>query len=394
MDENEFEGASIMTAKKQTEKDRKAKDRDAAVADTILKQIDNAGNSATLQIDNAEIPFSNFDKVLWPGDADHKPVSKRDYVRYLYVVSEYLLPHLKDRPITLLRYPNGVDGKRFFQKHWEHKLPEFVETVDLFSEHNKADGEFLLCNNLPTLLWLGQLADLELHTIHTRLSAEPDGHELPRTFTGSVENIDKSLMNFPDFVVLDLDPYMYSGKESKGEEPELHEAAFKKVCEIALILKETLDQLKLNTFVKTSGRTGLHIYIPILRNIDYDIVRKVAETIGRHLVNLRPNEVTMDWAVKKRTGKIFFDYNMNARGKTLPSPYSPRNSKQATVSVPVDWSELSKIYPTDFTIWTVPERLEKKGDIWTDILDEKNDLEKYASAQSASKGSETKKRSK
>ncbi len=378
-----------MSAKKQTAKTSKAndsrKEKPKVEATTgnvkeLLDQIDNAGNSATLQVESAEIAFSNFDKVLWPGDADNKPVTKRDYVRYLYQVSEYVLPHLKDRPITLIRYPNGVDGKRFFQKHWEHKLPEFVEVVDLFSEHNNADGEFLLCNNLPTLLWLGQLADLELHTVHTRISAEPDGHDLPRTFTGSLKNIDKSLMNFPDFVVLDLDPYMYSGKESKGEEPELHEAAFNKVCEVALLLKDTLDQLKLNTFVKTSGRTGLHIYIPIIRNIDYDTVRKVAETVGRHLVNTRRDEVTMDWAVKKRTGKIFFDYNMNARGKTLPSPYSPRNSKQATVSVPVDWSELSKIYPTDFTIWTVPSRLKKKGDLWKNILDEKNDLEKYASA--------------
>src|SRR5262249_36213182 len=154
----------------------------------------------------------------------------------------------------LIRYPNGVGGKSFFQKHWEHKKPEFVETVMLFSEHNKADGEFILCNNLATLLWLGQLADLELHTAHTRTDPNPDGKKLPRTYTGSVENIEASLMNHPDFIVLDLDPYMYSGKESKGAEPELHEAAFKKTCEIALSLKDNLDKLQIEAFVKTSGR--------------------------------------------------------------------------------------------------------------------------------------------
>jgi bifunctional non-homologous end joining protein LigD len=348
--------------------------------DELIQQIDTAGNTASIVVDSHTVSFSNLDKVLWPGTDVVEPVTKRDYVRYLVQVSKFILPHLHGRPLTLIRYPNGVGGKSFFQKHWKNKKPEFVETIELFSEHNNADGEFIQCNNLPTLLWLAQLADLELHTSHTRIDTFPDGQDLPMIFTGSVDNIDRSLMNHPDFIVLDLDPYMYSGKELKGAEPELHEEGFAKVCEIALALKDNLDKLKMESFVKTSGKTGLHIYIPIIRNVEYDMVRALAETIGRHLLAQRPNEITMDWAVKKRTGKIFFDHNMNGRGKTLPSPYSPRNANEATISTPIEWKELTKkLYPTDFTIRTVPQRLEKFGDAWADILNHKTDLEKLKS---------------
>ncbi len=356
----------------------KSKDlADKQKLEALIEKIDTAGNTASIEVDSHTVSFSNLDKVLWPGTDVVEPVTKRDYVRYLVQVSNFILPHLHGRPLTLIRYPNGVSGKSFYQKHWKNKKPEFVDTVELFSEHNKADGEFIQCNNLPTLLWLAQLADLELHTAHTRTDTFPDGEDLPKSFTGSVENIDRSLMNHPDFIVLDLDPYMYSGKESKGAEPELHEAGFAKVCEVALALKENLDKLKVEAFVKTSGKTGLHIYVPIVRNVEYDMVRALAETIGRHLMAQRPNDITMDWAVKKRTGKIFFDHNMNGRGKTLPSPYSPRNANEATISTPLEWKELTKkLYPTDFTIRTVPQRLEKQKDVWADILNHKTDLEK------------------
>lgn len=352
---------------------------------TLLEALDDAGNDAEFIVEGHAIGVSNLNKVLWPGTGDVEPVTKRDYIKYLCQVSEYILPHLRDRPLTLIRYPNGVQGKKFYQKHWDHKKPEFVDTVMLYSEHAADDGEFIMCSNLATLVWLGQLADLELHTTHTRINPAPDAKNLPLEFTGSVENIESSLMNYPDFIVLDLDPYMYSGKEKKGEEPELHRAGFEKTCEIAATLKETLDRLQVEAFVKTSGRTGLHIYVPIVRNIEYDMVRGLADVIGRHLLKQRPKEVTMEWAVKKRTGKIFFDHNMNGRSKTLPSPYSARNSLEGTVSTPVEWDELPQIYPTDFTVRTVPKRLEKNGDIWADILDHKTDMESLSQSNKAKK---------
>ncbi len=353
---------------------------DADVAE-VLEQLENSTKQAlTVSVGSYEIGLTNLDKPLWPGNND--PITKKHYIQYLCQISDSLLHHLIGRPLTLIRYPNGVSGKKFYQKHWPHKLPEFVETVELFSEANKADGKFIICNNLPTLVWLGQIADLELHVTHTRIDPEPDGEERPLTFTGSAANIEKSLMNYPDYMVIDLDPYLYSGKEGKGEEPELHRQGFKKTCEIARAAKEILDKLGLKTFIKTSGRTGLHIYIPIMRDLPYDTVRHITGIIGRHLLIEHDKDMTMEWAVKNRTGKVFFDHNMNGRSKTLPSPYSVRSLPTATVSMPLEWDDLENVFPTDFTVNTVPAILQERGDVWEDILDEKNDVESLLALKS------------
>lgn len=177
-------------------------------------------------------------------------------------------------------------------------------------------------------------------------------------------------------MVLDLDPYLYSGKEAANAEPELHRQGFAKTRQLAHLLKEMLDNLGLNAFLKTSGKTGLHIYIPIIRNVDNDAVRQLIGTIASHVAKMRPQDVTVEWAVKKRTGKVFFDFNMNARHKTLSAPYSVRATNAGNVSLPISWDELDDIYPTDFDIRTVPARLEQVGDLWENILNEKTDLHK------------------
>ncbi len=342
---------------------------------TVLEQLGERKERLQLRIEGHKIAVTNLDKELWPRRGRQRALTKRDLLVYLAQVSPLLLPHLRDRPLTLTRYPNGINAPHFYQKHLADPLPKFVETVQLFSSHNEGDQQYALCNNLPTLLWLGQLADLELHTWYSRVSPEPDGHHLTTKFAGSQKNIDGSLLNYPDFIVLDLDPYIYSGREAKGAEPELNRKAFTKTCEVALWLKEILDALSLSSFVKTSGRTGLHIYVPILRRLDYGAVRAAAETIGRFLLREHPREVSMDWAVEKRSGKVFFDHNQNARGKTLASVYSPRPLPEAAVSMPLLWDELKDIFPTDFAILTAPDRLAEVGDLWAGILDAKNDLE-------------------
>ena len=341
----------------------------------ILEALNTKEENLELNVEGNRIVLSHLNKPFWPKDQSHQNITKRDYLRYLINISDWLLPHLHDRLITLIRFPQGITGVKFFQKHWPDNLPDFVQTVRTYTEHEKKDQDFLLCNNLSTLIWLGQIADLELHTSHTRISDKPDAKKLSDKFTGSVENIENSLLNYPDYMVFDLDPYLYSGNEDKGAEPELHRKGFRKACQVALWLKELFDPLSIKAFIKTSGRTGLHIYIPIKRNLDYDTVRKFSETIGRYVLQQHNNVITMDWAVPKRTGKVFLDHNMNARSKSLASIYSPRVSKEATVSTPIDWHELEKIYPTDFTINTVPDRLVKLGDLWSDILANKNDLQ-------------------
>jgi bifunctional non-homologous end joining protein LigD len=291
-----------------------------------------------------------------------------------------MLPHLKDRPLTLVRFPNGISGGKFYQKHFEKGLPEFVRTVRFFTEQANQDQDFLICNNLPTLLWLAQIADLELHTVHTRVNPHPDAEQHSLNFTGSAENMENSILNYPDFLVIDLDPYLYSGKEKSGDEPELNRQGFKHACQVARWLKELLDALKIKAYIKTSGRTGLHIYVPIMRSIDYATVRALCEAIGRQLQKEHPNDITMDWAVVKRKGRVFYDHNMNARGKSLASIYSPRVAPEASVSTPITWEDLDSVYPTDFTIETVPSRISDRGDLWADILENKNDLEKLLSA--------------
>jgi bifunctional non-homologous end joining protein LigD len=356
---------------------RNSQDREEdSMTAEILEQLDTDKEKLELEVEGNKIAFSNLNKVFWPATDGMEAVTKRDYAIYLARVAPYLLPHLRDRMITMVRFPNGIGQGKFYQKHWEHKLPPFVETVRQFTEHAKVDQDFLVCNNLSTLLWLAQIADLELHTSHTRNNPEPEGSSLPRTYTKDVETLEASLMNYPDYMVIDLDPYTYSGKEKKGEEPELHEKGFKQACQVALWVKELLDSLKIAAFIKTSGRTGLHIYVPIVRTIDYPTVRMLAELIGKQVMKQHPEDVTMDWAIVKRTGKVFFDHNMNARSKTLGSIYSPRIAPEATISTPIEWSELGQVYPHDFTMRSVPERLKEKGDLWADILEHKNDLEK------------------
>ncbi len=345
--------------------------------EAALDQITGGREKLLLAIGPHRVALTNLDKPLWPVIEGRRALTKRDLLVYLARIAPVLLPHLRDRPLTLTRYPNGIGGKHFYQKHWEHELPPFVDSVRLFSEHNDADGEYLLCNNLPTLLWLGQLADIELHTWYSRIGAQPDGGRLPETYAGSEENIERSRLNYPDFIVFDLDPYIYSGQEAKGAEPELNRRAFARTREVALSLKALLDSISLSSFVKTTGKTGLHIYVPILRTLDYDTVRASCETIGRFLIRQHPRDITMDWTVDKRTGKVFFDHNQNVRGKTLASIYSPRPLPEAAVSMPLRWDELEKdgqLYPTDFTILTAPDRVAKLGDLWADILHAKRDF--------------------
>jgi len=340
----------------------------------VLEQLGRPEQKFILKVEGYKVPVTNLDKELWPALEDRRALTKRDLLLYLAKISPYLLPHMRDRPLTLTRYPNGIYGGHFYQKRFEHDVPEFVQTVKLWSQDNATDVEYIVCNNLPTLAWLGQLADIELHTWYSRISPESDGHHLPTTFTGSAKKIDASLLNYPDFIVFDLDPYIYSGKEKKGAEPELNRKAFLKTCDVAFWLKDLLDSLSLSSVVKTTGRTGLHIYVPILRQFDYDTVRAACETIGKYLMGAHPKDITMEWTVEKRTGKVFFDHNQNVRGKTLASVYSPRPSPEAAVSMPVRWDELKEVYPSDFTILTAVDRVSKTRDLWAGILEAKHDL--------------------
>src|SRR6476660_6256201 len=233
------------------------KPRSAKGVRKVLDQLTEADDRATLTVDGHELSVSSLDKVLWPGQGRRKGATKRDLLIYLTRVSPFLLPHLADRPLFVTRFPDGVTGKSFFQKHWE-PAPPFARTVRIHSAQNERDGADLICENLATLLWLGQMAGSELHAWFSRVNPEPDAAGRSRRFTGSEAALERSILNYPDFIVFDLDPYLYSGKEGKGEEPALNRRAFARTRSLALRIREILEGFGLHTFVKTSGRTGLH----------------------------------------------------------------------------------------------------------------------------------------
>jgi bifunctional non-homologous end joining protein LigD len=286
-----------------------------------------------------------------------------------------MLPHLGDRPLTMIRMPDGINGQRFYQKHWVQERPKFVETLTVFSDHKDESHDYLLCNNLPTLLWLAQSGTLEFHVWHSRARPAPDCTAEGTDYSSSLEALESSVLNYPDYVVFDIDPYIYSGKEAPGDEPELNTVAFEKGKEVAFRLRELLHGMSLDPIVKTSGKTGLHVFLPIRRTIDFDVAREVSERVGRHLMRLHPKDVTLEWSVPKRTGKIFMDYNMNVRGKTLNVAYSPRGAMGAPVSMPLTWDELAKAHPLDFRITNAAEFLARAGERWRDALERKQSLE-------------------
>ena len=353
----------------------------ANAAAHVVEQLEAAGDRGVLDVQGHRVAVTNLDKALWPETEGRRAITKRDMIRYYARMGPVLVPHLRDRPLTMTRYPDGVEAESFYQKHWTHGLPDFVETVRLFSSHNEGDQEYVMVNNLATLVWLAQLADIEMHPWLSRTAPDVDGAHLTTEFGGSRESIEASALNHPDFIVFDLDPYIYSGRERKGDEPELNRDAFLKAVEVAYALKEILDDLSLSSFLKTSGKTGLHIYLPVLRQYDYKVTRKACETIGRYLMRGRPRDVTMEWSVERRAGKIFLDHNQNVRGKNMASVYSLRPMPGAPVSTPVEWGELDKVYPTAFNIDTVPERVERLGDLWADILESKHDLRRLVGAE-------------
>jgi bifunctional non-homologous end joining protein LigD len=339
---------------------------------SVLQQLATKESSLVLMVGTHRVHLSQLDKVLWPAQQKWRAATKGDLLRYLAAVAPYMLPHLANRPLTLIRMPDGIYGESFFQKHLTQKLPSFVETVEVYSKSKTENHVYPLCNNLPTLLWLGQLGTLEFHVWHSSL-AEPGARDA--VYTGSLANLEASALNHPDYIVFDIDPYIYSGKEAAGAEPEFNKKAFVAGKKVAFWLKELLDALSLRSFVKTSGKTGLHIFVPIARTLTFVEARSVCELIGRHLMAQHPDLITMDWSVDKRPGKIFFDHNMNTRGKTLNVAYSPRGVPGAPVSMPVTWEELPDVLPTDFRMDNVPKVMATRGDAWRDLHNMRQSVE-------------------
>ena len=274
-----------------------------------------------VQIDGMEIKISNPDKVWFP----EAGIKKWDFILYCTRLAPYLLPYCKDRLLTTIRFPDGVNNPSFYQKNAPAFRPDWVETK------KSGEIEYILLNNVPTLIWLANLACMEFHV--------------------SFHQVHQSV---PTELVFDLDPSV---------------PGFDKVVEVAWLIKEVLDKIELTGVVKTSGATGLQIYVPIEPVYSYEETRKIGRFVAHYLTELYPGLVTVERQVKKRGDKVYIDYLQHWHNKTLIAPYSPRAVPEATVSTPLKWDELTSLQsPKEWTLFSIFDRLKEKGDLFQPVL--------------------------
>ncbi|RWZ58756.1 DNA ligase D [Halobacillus fulvus] len=260
------------------------------------------------------VTFTNLDKALWPG------VTKREYLLYLRDIAPYLLPHLLNKKLTLIRFPDGIDKPSFFQKHASSSQPSFVETWP------ENDEEFLLCSGLESLLWFGNQGALEFHIPFQKVKEQQ-----------------------PTDIVFDLDP------------PDRD--AFSLAIKAAQLFKQLLDELDVRSFIKTSGNKGMQLHIPILGgSMSYEETRGFTESLAALLVRQHPESFTTERLKKKRGKRLYIDYVQHAEGKTIIAPYSARATEKATIAAPLYWNEVTEnLHPDQFTLQNTLKRVQTYG---------------------------------
>jgi bifunctional non-homologous end joining protein LigD len=280
------------------------------------------------------LKFTNLDKIFWK----KKDLTKGDLISYYAKIAPFILPYLKNRPLALKRFPDGVDAKPFFQKNSGPGLPKFVKTFPI--EHSNKTIRYFLIQNPNTLLYVANLAAIELHPLNAPF-----------------QHLDR-----PDYLVLDLDP----------PEKKFHAAVA-----AAQGIHELLESCRIPSLCKTSGRKGLHIYIPLNGKYDYSHVKDFAYLLARWANLSMPDLTTLERMPNRRRGKVYIDTVQNQKLASVVCPYSARGTPDATVSMPLLWSEVNdRLDPSQFTIETVPRRLSQKGDLFRAVLGKGIDLEK------------------
>jgi bifunctional non-homologous end joining protein LigD len=296
---------------------------------------------AVIRKGKRELRLSNLDKPFWPDEG----ITKGDLLRYYRDVAETVLPHLRGRPFTMRRYPDGADGKAFFQKDAPAHMPDWIPRFRaLVSTRDRARTkkwiDFPVVDDELGLLWMVNMGCIDLNTWYSRVD-KPER---------------------PDFVLFDLDP--------------TPEVPFSQTIEVALILKQLLDQLGLASFPKTSGGKGFHVLVPIDRRASYEDTRSFAEIVAGAIARTHPKLATTEWSKSRRRG-VLIDANQNGEGKTIASVYSVRPKPGAPVSTPLDWDEVQpEIDPTAFTMDVVRERIRTRGDVYAGVLTTRQSLAK------------------
>jgi bifunctional non-homologous end joining protein LigD len=291
----------------------------------------------TLDIEGHRLKLTNLPKVFYPGEG----ITKRDVINYYDAVASFILPHLRDRPLSLKRYPNGINEQFFFQKDAEGKVPDWVRLEPIFSEHNQDQIHYIICNDRATLIYLANLASIDQNPWMSRV--------------GSLDN--------PDFALIDLDP-------TEG-------CPYSQIVEAAQLVKKTLDSISLAGYPKTTGGDGMHIYIPIEPVYTFEQVRSFAELLSILVINQNPGLFTTPRAVSRRKkAKVYFDYLQISSAKTIAAPYVLRAHPGAPVSTPLDWSEVKAgLDPAQFNIRNAMARFERTGDLFEPVLTKPQRLE-------------------
>ncbi len=277
---------------------------------------------------------TNLEKVYWPAEG----YTKGDLVEWYETVADVLLPHLRDRPIHMLRYPDGIEGKSFYQRRANEQLPDWIETVDVASDSKGEVVPHMIVNDRDALLYLVNLGSIDLHPWLSR--------------RGSLEQ--------PDWVVLDLD-----AKESPFED----------VVKIARRAGRVLRGIGLRPLLKTSGATGMHVYVPLVPGYTYEQTRMFCEGVARVIARELPEISTVERTPARRGGKVYLDYGQNRKSQTVVPPWVPRPVRGACVSTPLEWDELEgPLHPTDFTIRTAARRVDERGDGFRAVLTDRQEL--------------------
>jgi bifunctional non-homologous end joining protein LigD len=280
-------------------------------------------------VDRKEVRLTNLGKIFWP----ELGLTKGDLLQYYLTVADVLLPHIRNRAMVMKRYPHGAAGSFFFMKRAPTPRPPWIETCAI-DHGSRGIIDFPVIQDRAALLWVINLGCIDLNPWYAR-----------------VDDVDR-----PDYVHFDLDP-------GAG-------AAFERVRDAGLVVREALDALKMPSLVKTTGSKGLHVYVPIVRGPVQKDVWTFAKALGQELAARHPALLTAEYRVAKRPrGRVLVDYNQNAWGRTLASIYSVRPRPDATVSTPVAWQEIERgIRIEDFTVSKVPARIARHGDLWKPLL--------------------------
>jgi bifunctional non-homologous end joining protein LigD len=301
------------------------------------KTLLNPGDETQVRnINGHDLKFTNLSKIFWP----EEKITKRDLLNYYYQVTPYMLPYMKDRPQTLNRFPNGIYGKSFYQKDVTDKVPDWISTYQYFSEGDQREKNFMVCTDEASLMYIASLGCIEMNPWSSR-TQKPD---------------------YPDWCIIDLDPS--------------EKTTFNQVIQAAQITKEVLDTLALPACCKTSGSTGLHIYIPLAAKYTYEDSKEFARAVVKIVHAQIPKFTSIERKLSDRGGKMYLDFLQNRPQATIAAPYSLRPKPGATISMPLHWDEIKPgLKMKDFTIHNGLQRLKETGDLFSAVLGNGIDLE-------------------